>query len=405
MWTRRTFFVGSAVALSAGRATADDVEKALRGVFRGAAKRFTQPAQKPSATSTRPTPGVERRGFVARTSDGWKLVVQRYWSPQQLDRGKRPVVLCHGFSYNALFFDLKPELSLAQYLARSGFDVWVVNLRGCGQSSKWALGAAGGGDALIGRFADKLAGNEIPQGGFVSLDPKYYHWNLDDHVEHDIPAIVKLVQQQTGRPSISWLGHSMGGNIMLAYLSRRGQDQAIARLITVGSQVNMPDGQLIVQFLLEMLKQRELQFAGRQPRPEQVLSTVNNLFFNESNTDPDVMHALATYAHDSPSVGLIKQYLDLSQSGWLRDASGRIRYADGIGQIRCPYLMVGGAADQIAPPMVQQFLHDRVGSAEKRLLVLGRAAGRSVNFGHNDSLVGRPVWREVFPILASWLAV
>lgn len=404
MFTRRGFVMtSSALTVTAGRVLADDVEKAFRGVFRGAAKRFVQPAQRPPENTARTT-GVQRRGYMTKTSDGWKLVAQRYWSPERWDKRKMPVVLCHGFSYNAHFFDLNSNVSLAGYLAQAGFDCWAVNLRGCGQSNKWAFGVSGGADALVGRAFDRISGQEIPQAGFVSIDPKFYHWNLDDHVEKDVPALLSLVKQHTGAPQIAWLGHSMGGNIMLAHLARNGQDPSIGKLVTVGSQVTMPDGQLLIQFLLEMLQQREMSFGGRQPTPDEIASNMNNVFFNQYNTDPAIMHALTTYGHDMPSVGLIKQYMDLSKSGVLRNASGKYRYCDGINQIQCPYLIASGSVDQIAPPGVQRHLHERVGSTNKRLWIIGRSGGQSVDCGHNDSLVGRTSRQEVFPTLARWLA-
>jgi len=49
-----------------------------------------------------------------------------------------PVILCHGLTYNALFWDLIPECSFAEYLSSQGFDVWAVSLRGSGLSQKWS---------------------------------------------------------------------------------------------------------------------------------------------------------------------------------------------------------------------------------------------------------------------------
>src|SRR5690606_8917083 len=154
----------------------------------------------------------------------------------------------------------------------------------------------------------------------VSLDPRYARWDLDDHVDYDVPAILNLVRQHSGSPKLTWLGHSMGGNVMIAYLSKYGQDETVQRLVTVGSQVTMPNGQLFVQFLLEMVRMREMQLSGREPQVEEILTGMNRIFFNEANTDPRVVQALATYVRDMPSAGVTRQYLDLANSGWLRNA-------------------------------------------------------------------------------------
>lgn len=381
-----------------------DFESGARRLFRGATRNFLQPPPARREKPPAPEAGVQSRRYVVRTTDGWKLVAVRYWSSQGLDRSKPPVVLCHGFNYNGRFFDLDESLSLARYLALAGFDVWTPDLRGSGLSNKWALSAQGGADALLGRFASKLLDEEIPANGFVSLDPRYSRWTLDDHVDYDVPAILNLVKRQSGSEKLTWLGHSMGGNVMLAYLSKYGQDETVERLATVGSQMSMPDGQLFLQFLVEMIRMREMQLTGREPRVEELLVGMNRIFFNESNTDPAVVQALATTVRDMPSVGVARQYSDLATSGRLRDARKERNYADGLARITCPILIAAGGQDQIAPPSVQRHLHDAVASQDKTLLILGRQSGFRTDYGHNDSLVGRTAPSEVFPILARWLA-
>jgi poly(3-hydroxyalkanoate) synthetase len=53
-----------------------------------------------------------------------------------------PVILCPGLgSSGAYTFDLSPNVSLADYLASNGWDVWTVELRGePGDGNKGAVG-------------------------------------------------------------------------------------------------------------------------------------------------------------------------------------------------------------------------------------------------------------------------
>lgn len=384
-------------------APAGEFEDRAKDVFRGMKKKFLSPNEYRPPARKAETSGVQYRYYVAETTDRWKIVLVRYWMPGRVAPARLPVILCHGFSYNAYFYDLQAPVSLARYLANLGFDVWVVNLRGCGQSSK-PVPIASGAEAMVGRIVSKIGKETVPRQGFVSVDPKYLKWNMDDHVDYDIPTILSLVKQETQTPQVAWVGHSMGGNIMLAYLSKYGQDASIGRLVTVGSQVTMPQGQLVIQYLLELVKMREQNLLGNKVRVEEAVQSMNNVFFNENNTDPAIMLALATYGNDLPSIGLGKQYLILAQTGRLYDAKKQFDYSAGIGRIQCPYLIVGGMADQIAPPNVQQYLYANVGSPDRTLLLLGRRYGLRANYGHNDSLVGRPSQQEIFPLLANWLA-
>ena len=92
-----------------------------------------------TAPGTVPAGGDAEHGepVAVRTADGWTLVAHHYKPTPAPRVGAMPVILCHGLTYNALFWDLVPEYSFAEYLAAQGFDVWAVSLRGGGLSQKW----------------------------------------------------------------------------------------------------------------------------------------------------------------------------------------------------------------------------------------------------------------------------
>lgn len=345
---------------------------------------------------------VTQREYMVETADRWKLVARRFVAKNSNAR-RLPVILCHGFTFNGRFFDLRPEIDLATYLAESDFDVWVVDLRGCGKSHKWAVTASGGGDLLIGRLADKLVNKGVPATGYVSLDLRFAQWTFDDHVDRDIPALLNLVVKETGMRNVAWLGHSMGGNAMLAYLAKNGQDARIAKVATVGSQVTMSQGRLMVEFLAELLAQREAQLRGRRMAATEVFNGATNVFYNQRNVDERVMRSFAAM-QEAPSVGLLRQYLDLAQSGKLRSSNRSFDYSANLGKIRCPLLIAGGAADQIAPPTDQITIYERATAANKTMMILGRALGLRSDYGHCDALVGPEAQSEVYPRLANWLA-
>ncbi|MFO0908731.1 MAG: hypothetical protein U0794_10290 [Isosphaeraceae bacterium] len=119
---------------------------------------------------------------------------------------------------------------------------------------------------------------------------------------------------------------------------------------------------------------------------------------------PGVYEALTTWATDIPAIGLMKQYLLMADRGALHDATGKFNYAQGVGNVKVPVLLACGATDQFAPPKVQKFLYDRIGSTDKTLLIFGRAAGYAVDAGHDDALVGLNSRAQVYPTLAKWLA-
>src|SRR3954453_4572693 len=72
-------------------------------------------------------------GF-AFTCDGWRLGM-RHIAPPHPDPGKLPVVLCHGLGLNGTFWTITDN-HLPFQLAARGYDVFIVDLRGSGESAK-----------------------------------------------------------------------------------------------------------------------------------------------------------------------------------------------------------------------------------------------------------------------------
>ncbi len=350
-------------------------------------------------------PHLDGEQRTIRTADGWNLVAHRHPPRAQAKPGALPVILCHGLSYNAQFWTLDPSVSLADYLSSMGYDVWVVSLRGSGLSQKWVMKLDAAPTMAVGSLVRRATRGKIAPTGYATLDPKFSKWNLDDHVNYDVPALVHLVRQSTGAPGVTWIGHSMGGIIALAHLTRY-QNPGILKLVTVGSQMTMPDGQLAVQFLTEMIRTRQGQLAG-QLIPEELIAdaktSVDNMFFNERNVDPRVYQSLTTSGTDIPSIGLLQQYMTMATRGELLDASKQYSYARSLQNVTVPVLLACGSMDQLAPPPVQQYLHDHVGSADKTLMVFGRASGFASDMGHNDSLVGLASRAQVYPTIEAWI--
>ena len=214
------------------------------------------------------------------------------------------------------------------------------------------------------------------------------------------------MKKETGSPSVAWVGHSMGGIVAIAHLARF-PNPGIGKLIAIGSQVTMPNGQVVVGFFDEMIRSRQAEMLGQMSH-EQMLdvtrTTTQNLFYNVQNIQPSIAEALSTWAADVPGVGLMKQYMTLSNQGELLDAAGKYNYARNLKNITIPVLFGCGDADRFAPPVCQKYLIDNVASADKTLIIFGRASGLSVDCGHDDALVGLNSRAEVWPTLEKWLA-
>src|SRR5205807_648059 len=140
-------------------------------------------------------------GF-ATTADGWRLGIRRI-RPAQLDPGKYPVVLCHGLGLNGTFWTITDD-NLADLLTARGYDVFVVDMRGSGASHR--VGSVGRLNAAL-RQTPLL---EFGEG----------RWTMDDEAFYDVPAILDFIRETTGHDRVNWVGHSLGGMLMFAFLER-----------------------------------------------------------------------------------------------------------------------------------------------------------------------------------------
>ena len=115
----------------------------------------------------------------------------------QKGKGEVPAVLLqHGLTESSDTFVVNdPELSPAYKLLEAGFDVWLGNNRGNKYSRK-----------------------------HQTLDPdtdskQFFDFSFEDLGKYDLPAQVDYVIKETGRPKISYIGHSQGTAQMFAALA------------------------------------------------------------------------------------------------------------------------------------------------------------------------------------------
>ena len=139
----------------------------------------------------------------ASTRDGWRIALHH--RPPPPGGHGTPVILCHGMGSNRFNMDGPGRTSLARHLNAAGFDVWGLELRGAGKSRRR-----------------------------LRMPPVPWSWTFEDHVQHDVPAALRLVRELTGHERLLWVGHSLGG--MVAYASLMSPAaESFAGVVTLGS--------------------------------------------------------------------------------------------------------------------------------------------------------------------------
>lgn len=324
--------------------------------------------------------------YICVTEDNWKLHVIRTVQPSKLGSRVHPVILCPGLgSSGAYSFDLSPSVSLADYLAARGWDVWTVELRGNGRSEK---------PKLMGR--------------------KGRWWTIDDNITKDVPALVSFVRLHTGCAQLHFVGHSMGGMILTGVMARNGPTAARVRSCTLlGSGCFLRGSRW--QLLLPLIGLTHLMYTvpsglllrwySRLCLTRCALPAVDQLYVWPSNTDPQLLRDMFARNFSNISVGVIQQMGRAFDSRGLKSLADGAPYADPerLRHVQQPLLAMVGDKDLMCPPQGCRQTFEAYGSPVKQFVLLGPAGGQRDHYGHFDILMGLRAEAEVFPRLNSFL--
>ncbi len=329
----------------------------------------------------------------ATTADGWKLGVRMY-EPRQADPGKLPVVLCHGLGLNGTFWTITKD-HLAQQLNDRGYRVYVVDVRGSGASHR--IGTLG----RVNQMLRQTPFNEMRES----------RWTVDDQVKYDIPAILDFVQNETGADRVNWVGHSLGGMIMLGYLETTDRPERVANFVDMGGVTTVAPS----QSREEMLKANRglrvlLSFfsTGRIARPMMWgrlpgLERIDQFYYTTKNVDDETISRFYGYTLENPGWGALKQLDSYLATGHMLSADGRFDYAANLNRVTAPTLMIAGEGDLMADIPSSLLTFDGLSSADKTLLRFGKRDGHVDDYGHCDLVWSRHAPREIFPPLIDWL--
>ncbi|MBI4517943.1 MAG: alpha/beta fold hydrolase [Deltaproteobacteria bacterium] len=319
---------------------------------------------------------AEDERHTARTADGWNLALYRYRAagrPRPF-----PVICSHGMAGSRFIFDLHPRYSLARYLARHGFDTWLVDLRGRGDS--W------------------------PDGG----NARSLQWNFDDFVERDLPAVVGRTCEINGATQTFWIGMEMSGQALYA-AAIAGTATAIRAAVTCGSPVLTPPTALVpgVTSAPKARRRGRVPFGAGSRLAGPILAylgaRVLESSFRACNSDPLVVARYMRNGIPDEATDLVDQFALWVRERTMCSRDGSVVYSERLDEVRLPLLVMAAARDLQRPAEAVREAFDACGSSDKTFLRAGVAGGFSVDFGHDDLLAGLAAPAEVFSRIADWL--
>ncbi len=289
-----------------------------------------------------------------------------------------PVILLHGYGQNRYAWHL-PSRSLFNYLARAGFDVFNLELRGHGRSRH--LGAH---------------------------PPRH----VGVFIEEDLPCAVAEVQRLSGGRPVYLVGHSLGG--LIAYATAAALPGQIAGVATLGSPYQFTRGSLTLRVAASVMHAVDRRVTlGHGALPLKPLSEAMRLArgfiespifplpirgFAPRSLEPNILGQHMALAMDTGSISVLRNmFLSAAEARRGGHALGALTdYADEFESLDLPLLVIAGSKDDLAPPASVEPAFLRSRSSDRSYRVFPR--------GHIDLLMGKDCPQTIWPLLLSWLS-
>ncbi len=286
---------------------------------------------------------------------------------------RAPVLLIHGFGQNRYAWHL-PSRSFANYLARAGYDVFNLDLRGHGRSRGF--------------------------GGRRST-------TVSDYVEGDLPSAVEEVQRLSGNRPVFLVGHSLGG--LVSYAAAPAMDGAVAGLVSIGSPYHFGRGSASLTAIATFVRLvNVLRLHPNPPVPLRPVGLSLAVFrqFAESplypmpwrgwrkgSLEPQVLSEHLRLAFDRAGLAELAELFE-----WAADKQFGGRGSDYGARFEAmdrPLLVIAGTHDDLAPPEGVHAGYAHATATDKTY--------RALPLGHIDLLVGRDAPNTTWPLVAGWL--
>lgn len=283
--------------------------------------------------------------MLCQSKDGGRFALTHF--PMQVQpaaAGGAPVLLSSGMFTGRSFWMSPKGLGMAAELLKQGFEVYILERRGLGESPK-----------------DYLLKGQARAG-------------LNEAVLYDLPAVQGLIAQRNKQP-LFLMGHSFGGVMMAASLATNHMNRGgVNGLVLLGSQLTVD-----------------------KPFLNPPWSLLPKVFSKLLGYFPSKTLKMGPY-NESPAAMT-------DAINWVSAAKARGDYVfwNGFEKLRMPVLAISGSKDDVDPAEGVEFLMNKFASEDKTFTLLSKANGNLADYNHVSMVVSKEAAKEVWPSVAKWM--
>lgn len=315
-------------------------------------------------------------------SHGWKLHLERTVDLEAFRDELRPILLIPGFAMNKFILGFHPGgRSMISELARAGFEVWALDMRGQGPSHA---------------IEDR------------ALEPGIWAY-----AQLDIQSGIDFVLEHTASKQnrVDLIGSSLGGSLVYAHLALHPRIHRVGAVVTLGAPLVWDQCHPILKTLsrfsrlMDAVDLRGSEALVRRILPYFASLPVLKLYVNRAHFAlDDAPKLLQTLTFSAPS-------LNREMAAWVRSRRlllNGLDIAESLRDLQLPLLAFIANRDGLVPPAAVRSVARYWGTAaqqsegEQRLQFI-EVGDDDDWYAHADMFIAPQAPRLVFEPMAKWL--
>ncbi|EEC83452.1 hypothetical protein OsI_28950 [Oryza sativa Indica Group] len=250
-----------------------------------------------------------------------------------------------------------------------------------------------------------------------------YNWDFDHYLEEDIPTALLQVEyiRQHSRVKdgkLLAIGHSMGGILLYAMLSKYGFEGVpsnLAAIVTLASSVDYTTSNSSLKMLLPLVYPAQALNVPAVPLgtllaaaypwasgPPYLFSWLNHQISAQDMMHPELLSKLVFNNFCTVPAKVVLQLTTAFREGGLCNRTETFSYKDHLRYCQTPVLALAGDKDLICPP---EAVYETVKLIPQHMVkygVFGKPEGP--HYAHYDLVGGRLATDEVYPCIIEFLS-
>jgi len=281
---------------------------------------------------------------------GEKLHVQHFFT----EASTTPVIFLHGSIENGRIFYSKTNKGLAPFLASAGYNAYVIDFRGRGQSPPKICAQSSYGQTEI--------------------------------ITEDIPAIMQFILQRHPMQAQHWITHSWGGVLLSSCLARNP-----SYISHINSTIYYAAKRTIYTSTFKKMIMFNLGWCFLAPILAKIVGYLpaKELRFGSDNETRKSLHQCVKWVRRNP---------------WI-DSDDNFNYGRALQTIMLPpTLYLAGSKDRtIANPKDVQSFRAESGNHESEYILLSKQSGYLHDYGHIDMLTHQDASKDQYQLTLAWM--